>query len=123
MQGMLQHEAGGPSSQAYRGNTDDPAEVSCAGLQSWSRMPAAYMFQRRLTTAVGPALQANALTSPVWELTLLSKHYHPHVAAASAQLTAGGPAPQLPLGGSAAAFAASYTTAGGAFNPAPRTRK
>ena len=28
MQGLLEHEAGGPSSQSYRPDTDDPAEVS-----------------------------------------------------------------------------------------------
>lgn len=68
-------------------------------------------------------MQANALASPAWELSLLAKHYHPHVAAASAHLAAGSPATQLPLGGSAAAFAATYTTAAGAFNPAPKSRK
>ena len=91
LQGMLQHEAGGPSTQGYRPEAEDPSEAS-------------------------------ALAAPLWELSLLSQHYHPHVAAASAQLAAGSNAAQMPLSGSAAAFAAAYTTAGGAFNPAPQPR-
>lgn len=63
--------------------------------------------------------EAGALATPLWELSLLSQHYHPHVAAASTQLTAGNPAGLLPLLEAIPAFAAAYSTVKGGFNPAP----
>lgn len=67
-------------------------------------------------------LQAGALAAPVWELSLLAQHYHPQVSAAAAQLAAGSPSGLLPLAGSAAAFAAAYSTTTGGFNPPPKQR-
>ncbi|KAL4433583.1 hypothetical protein ABPG75_000024 [Micractinium tetrahymenae] len=88
---------------------------------------------RRLQTmlqheAGGPAAQgcqpgvtdpgeAGALSAPFWELSLLAKHYHPHIAAASRQLAAGSPTGLLPLAGAAAAFSAAYSTCTGGFRP------
>lgn len=117
LQGMLQHEAGGPSTQAYRPEADDPAEVrACSALGvSWCGLvdPALYTKCK----ACPCAAQAGALATPLWELSLLAQHYHPHVAAACGQLAAG--SGQLLCSGSAAAFAASLCTATGAFHPPP----
>ena len=66
-------------------------------------------------------VQAGAIATPLWELSLLARHYHPHVASqAFAQASCA--QAKLPLAGSVAAFATSHSTSTGAFNPAPRPK-
>ncbi|PSC74530.1 nucleolar complex 3-like protein isoform X2 [Micractinium conductrix] len=68
--------------------------------------------------------EAGALGVPLWELSLLARHYHPHVAAASAQVAVGNTTGLLPLaGGSSSAAALAYSTAAGGFRPAPSHSK
>lgn len=72
--------------------------------------------QRYMPDATDPG-EARALTAPLWELSLLARHYHPHVAAASKHLAAGGPSSLLPAYGAVAGFSASYSTCTGGFRP------
>jgi NADPH-dependent 7-cyano-7-deazaguanine reductase QueF-like protein len=66
-------------------------------------------------------VQAGAVATPLWELSLLAQHYHPGVATACVQLAAG--SWHLPLSGSVAAFATSLSVSTGAFNPAPQLKE
>ncbi len=71
--------------------------------------------------ATSNCVQAGAIATPLWELSLLARHYHPHVASqAFAQASCA--QAKLPLAGSVAAFATSHSTSTGAFNPAPRPK-
>ena len=117
LQGMLEHEEGGPSTQGYHPEATDPAEVQHL---RWLLPATGCMPPPACHTNAAP-LQAGALAAPLWELTLLARHFHPHVAAASAQLAVGAPTPLLPTTpGSAPATGARYSTVTGGFTPAPR---
>jgi nucleolar complex protein 3 len=101
LRGMLAHESGGPAGQ--RGYRPDIAD---------------------------PA-EAAALGVALWELVLLSSHYHPHVAHAARDVAAMGAAPAanaggggggggvLPLASSPAELAARYSAGAGGFRPPP----
>eukprot|EP00887_Chlorella_sp_A99_P004044 scaffold11.g4044.t1 len=98
LRGMLENEAGGPPGQ------------------------------RAFKPDADDPAEAGALAAPLWELTLLSWHYHPAAADAAAGIAAlagappGAPPPAsalLPLGGSAAELAELYTTVAGSFRPPP----
>lgn len=78
----------------------------------------------KLLLDCGFGAQAGALTTPLWELSLLTQHYHPRVHSACVELasgnfSSGNGSRLLPLSGSVAAFAASFCTANGAYNPPP----
>lgn len=112
---------------AWRCGRDSmPALPACPTRLPVAPHPAAapLMTRTRLMVAAFPAhpaclAQAGALSAPLWELTLLTQHYHPTIAAVSGQLAANSTVAQLPLTGNAGVFAASYSTAAGAFNPPP----
>lgn len=68
-------------------------------------------------------VQAGALMAPFWELSLLTHHYHPHVAAACTKLAAGASSALLPMAASnAGVFAVGYTVSAGTFKPTPQTQ-
>jgi nucleolar complex protein 3 len=82
--------------------------------------------------------EAGALSVPLWELSVLAKHYHPHISqaakdisvmnVAAAHAAAGrssgggnvGSSSVLPLGTSAVELSAQYSTAKGGFRPPPK---
>jgi hypothetical protein len=85
----------------------------------------------------GDPSEAGAFASSLWELPLLTKHYHPHVRAAAADLLGLTPGVKKPSGAAAGAgggsgiltgahvgpqeFTQGYvSTAGGGFRPAPQ---
>jgi nucleolar complex protein 3 len=83
--------------------------------------------------------EAGALSVPLWELSVLAKHYHPHISqaardisvmnVAAAHAAAGrnpgsggnvGGSAVLPLGTTAVELSAQYSTAKGGFKPPPK---
>ena len=104
LRGMLDNEAGGP--QGYKSYRADLEDPAEAG----------------------------ALSSPLWELSVLANHYHPHVAQAARDISgmnvaaataaagrggSGGGSSVLPLGTTAVELAARYSTVKGGFRPPP----
>lgn len=98
LRGMLENEAGGPS--AYKTFNPEVADPAEAG----------------------------ALSSALWELPLLARHFHPHISQVAKDISgghgsgSGGAAGSalLPLGTSPADLARQYSTAHGGFRPPPR---
>ncbi len=111
LRNMLENEAGGPS--GYKTYRPDLSDPAEAG----------------------------ALSVPLWELSILAKHYHPHISqaakdisvmnVAAAHAAAGrsgggggggnvGGSAVLPLGTTAVELSAQYSTAKGGFRPPPK---
>lgn len=105
LRGMLDNEAGGPS--GYKAYRPDIEDPAEAG----------------------------ALSAPLWELSALAEHYHPHVAQAARDISVmniaaataaagrggtGGGSSVLPLGTTAVELAAQYSTVRGGFRPPPK---
>jgi hypothetical protein len=82
LQGLLDHESGGTS--GYNAHASDPVEV--CGLHTHTLTAAGPQPTSDICIACNVSmLQAGALTAPLWELSLLTQHYHPRIMANALQ--------------------------------------
>ena len=113
LRGMLENEAGGPA----------------GGFKSYSAV-------------IEDPAETGALSVPLWEISYLAAHYHPHVAQAAKEISnmniaaataaaasrgggggggsGGGANSVLPLGSTAVDLAVQYSTVKGGFRPPPK---